>query len=164
MIRRPPRSTRTDTLFPYTTLFRSVNNNCSTGSTALYLARQMVESGAADCVPAVGFEQMVPGALGMAFNDRKRTLDYHLSKQVEIQGWDDSVPMAAQQFGGAGVEYQRLHGTPDEGFGMISVKARGHEANKPLAIFREPISLDEVMASKRLYGPITRFQARKSVA
>src|SRR3546814_4605741 len=27
MIRRPPRSTRTDTLFPYTTLFRSVNSN-----------------------------------------------------------------------------------------------------------------------------------------
>src|SRR3546814_21166691 len=26
MIRRPPRSTRTDTLFPYTTLFRSPNN------------------------------------------------------------------------------------------------------------------------------------------
>src|SRR3546814_10820806 len=26
MIRRPPRSTRTDTLFPYTTLFRSVNS------------------------------------------------------------------------------------------------------------------------------------------
>src|SRR3546814_4853803 len=26
MIRRPPRSTRTDTLFPYTTLFRSVEN------------------------------------------------------------------------------------------------------------------------------------------
>src|SRR3546814_11490329 len=25
MIRRPPRSTRTDTLFPYTTLFRSAN-------------------------------------------------------------------------------------------------------------------------------------------
>src|SRR3546814_17980552 len=27
MIRRPPRSTRTDTLFPYTTLFRSVSEN-----------------------------------------------------------------------------------------------------------------------------------------
>src|SRR3546814_19754416 len=26
MIRRPPRSTRTDTLFPYTTLFRSLGN------------------------------------------------------------------------------------------------------------------------------------------
>src|SRR3546814_4406353 len=28
MIRRPPRSTRTDTLFPYTTLFRSVGKGC----------------------------------------------------------------------------------------------------------------------------------------
>src|SRR3546814_957341 len=28
MIRRPPRSTRTDTLFPYTTLFRSTWNEC----------------------------------------------------------------------------------------------------------------------------------------
>src|SRR3546814_13016230 len=28
MIRRPPRSTRTDTLFPYTTLFRSDGNGC----------------------------------------------------------------------------------------------------------------------------------------
>src|SRR3546814_18949031 len=28
MIRRPPRSTRTDTLFPYTTLFRSVGRSC----------------------------------------------------------------------------------------------------------------------------------------
>src|SRR3546814_8672713 len=28
MIRRPPRSTRTDTLFPYTTLFRSHSRNC----------------------------------------------------------------------------------------------------------------------------------------
>src|SRR3546814_6398046 len=44
MIRRPPRSTRTDTLFPYTTLFRSGNGTdflrlysvgaCGTGSAA----------------------------------------------------------------------------------------------------------------------------------
>src|SRR3546814_4118038 len=30
MIRRPPRSTRTDTLFPYTTLFRSVSRTVLT--------------------------------------------------------------------------------------------------------------------------------------
>ena len=34
----------------------NVNNNCSTGSTALFLARQVVESGAVDCVLAFGFE------------------------------------------------------------------------------------------------------------
>src|SRR3546814_1374542 len=37
MIRRPPRSTRTDTLFPYTTLFRSFNAGLSPdGITVLY--------------------------------------------------------------------------------------------------------------------------------
>src|SRR3546814_12000641 len=32
MIRRPPRSTRTDTLFPYTTLFRSPRESAMSGS------------------------------------------------------------------------------------------------------------------------------------
>src|SRR3546814_8562262 len=42
MIRRPPRSTRTDTLFPYTTLFRSVGNcMCNREGTAL---RKLVEA------------------------------------------------------------------------------------------------------------------------
>ena len=48
----------------------NVNNNCSTGSSALFLARQAVASGQLDCVLALGFEQMVPGALGVAFPDR----------------------------------------------------------------------------------------------
>src|SRR3546814_19131282 len=42
MIRRPPRSTRTDTLFPYTTLFRSVENPAEqrlAGKVAEILAR-----------------------------------------------------------------------------------------------------------------------------
>src|SRR3546814_4193137 len=38
MIRRPPRSTRTDTLFPYTTLFRSVRIHLSTLFTAVMMS------------------------------------------------------------------------------------------------------------------------------
>jgi acetyl-CoA acyltransferase len=41
----------------------NVNNNCATGSSALFLARQAVQSGAVDCALAVGFEFMQPGAL-----------------------------------------------------------------------------------------------------
>ena len=137
----------------------NVNNNCSTGSTALYLARQMVEAGVADCVLAVGFEQMLPGALGMMFADRKRTLDMALVRQDELQAKDDRSPFAAHQFGGAGLDHQARYGTSDEVFGMISVKARRHAANNPMALFRDAITLDEVMASKHLYGPITRLQA-----
>lgn len=41
----------------------NVNNNCSTGSSALYLAKQIVESGNADCILAFGFEKMERGSL-----------------------------------------------------------------------------------------------------
>src|SRR3546814_1740818 len=37
MIRRPPRATRTDTLFPYTTLFRSISTAIQNGCNAVYL-------------------------------------------------------------------------------------------------------------------------------
>src|SRR3546814_7255853 len=57
MIRRPPRSTRTDTLFPYTTLFRStkfVKQLVARGGTVLFVgtkraARELVASEAARC-------------------------------------------------------------------------------------------------------------------
>ncbi len=137
----------------------NVNNNCSTGSTALYLARQTIETGAADCVLAVGFEQMTPGAPRVAFPDRRPTMGFHFSKMMELQGFDEAAPPASQLFGGAGVEYQKRYGVSDEVFAMISVKARRHAANNPLAVFREPLTLEEVLASPRLYGPVTRFQA-----
>ena len=48
----------------------NVNNNCSTGSTALYLAAQAIRGGLADCVLALGFEKMQPGSLGGGAEDR----------------------------------------------------------------------------------------------
>ncbi|MBL7537534.1 lipid-transfer protein, partial [Escherichia coli] len=72
---------------------------------------------------------------------------------------DEGAPLVAQQFGGAGLDYQSRYGAPDDVFGMIAVKARAHAANNPLALFRDPLTLDEVMASTHLHGPLTRFQA-----
>ncbi|MCL4714359.1 MAG: lipid-transfer protein [Hyphomonadaceae bacterium] len=137
----------------------NVNNACSTGSTALYLARQMVEAGVADCVLAVGFEQMAPGAIGAVFSDRKYIGECMGKAMLDLQGFDPAVPFAAQQFGGAGADYQKRYGAKDETFARISVKARAHAANNPLAIFRDPVTLEEVMTSKHLYGPVTRLQA-----
>src|SRR4051794_29857786 len=56
----------------------NVNNNCSTGSTALYLAAQAVRSGTADCALALGFEKMKPGSLGSTFEDREQPLLKHM--------------------------------------------------------------------------------------
>lgn len=137
----------------------NVNNACATGSTALYLARQMVELGAADCVLALGFEQMTPGAIGSAYSDRKHVGDSGLQAMLAHQEFDPDVPYAAQQFGGGGLDYQKRYGTKDETFAQIAVKARRHAANNPLAIFRTPLTVEEVMESKHLCGPITRYQA-----
>src|SRR3546814_9642526 len=79
-----------------------------------------------------------------------------------VQGEDERAPWAAQLFGGGGRDYQERYGAKDETFAKISVKARRHAANNPLAIFRDPISLEEVMASPKLYGPLTRLQARSA--
>ena len=84
----------------------NVNNNCSTGSTALFLARQLVESGAVDCVLALGFEQMQPGRLSGQWTDRPSPFSRFDELCDEIAPYD--VPIALRYFGGAGKEYMEL--------------------------------------------------------
>lgn len=136
----------------------NVNNACATGSTALFLARQAVESGAVDVALAVGFEQMNPGALGMMYRDRKPIMEKQTEVVKAVQGWHDDAPMAAQFFGGAGREHQERYGTRDETFAKISEKARRHAANNPFAIFQAPLSVGDVMQSPKIFGPLTRYQ------
>ncbi len=136
----------------------NVNNNCSTGSSALWLARQAVAAGAAECVLALGFEQMRRGAIASFWDDRPDPLRRGSEAMFEIQERDEHIPIAAQYFGGAGIAYAAAHGTAPETFAKIAVKARKHAANNPYAVFRTPITEEEVLASPRIYGPLTRLQ------
>ncbi len=136
----------------------NVNNNCATGSSALFLARQAVESGMVDCALALGFEQMVPGALGAVFSDRPSPMKRFYKERKSMQDTDRGAPDAAQYFGGAGREYAEQYGTQTETFAKISVKARRHAANNPYAVFRNQLSVAEVMESPHIYGPLTRYQ------
>lgn len=133
----------------------NVNNNCSTGSSALWLARQAVASGTADCVLALGFEQMQPGALVNAFDDRPSPTARGENVASAQPGGDEAAPMAAKLFGGAGLEYMKRYDVSNEVFGRVSVKARTHAGQNPLAVFRDPIDLDTVMSSKNIWGPLT---------
>jgi len=135
----------------------NVNNNCSTGSTALMLARQAIEGGVAECVLALGFEQMEKGALQAKWTDRTNPLDKHVGVMNDQQGVNEA-PFAAQMFGGAGREYRWRYGAKRETFGRVAVKARQHASRNPLALFANTLSLDEVMASPEVFDPLTRFQ------
>lgn len=136
----------------------NVNNACATGSTALFLARQAVECGAVDCALALGFEQMNPGALVSQFRDRKSPMRRLHEVVLQAQTWEQDTPGAAQYFGGAGQEYSQKYGTKRETFAKISEKARKHAANNPFALFRDPLTVEEILASKHIYGPLTRYQ------
>jgi sterol carrier protein 2 len=135
----------------------NVNNNCSTGSSALMLAAQAVAGGLAECVLAVGFEQMEKGALSAKWTDRTNPLDKHANLMSEVQGFNQAPP-AAQMFGGAGREYRWKHGTKRETFAKISAKARQHASKNPYALFKNVLSVEEVMASPEVFDPLTRYQ------
>jgi acetyl-CoA acyltransferase len=135
----------------------NVTNNCATGSSALFLARQAVEHGIADVVLALGFEQMQRGALGALWNDRPSALD-SFQDVLESERGTSGAPIAAQFFGAAGEEYATQYGIGADTYAQISVKARKHAANNPYAVFRDPVSVDEVLASPHIYGPLTRLQ------
>jgi sterol carrier protein 2 len=136
----------------------NVNNNCSSGSSALFLARQAVSSGAAECVLAFGFEQMQRGALRSQWDDRPDPLGRFAAVAHEAQGAQEGVPVAAQYFGGAGRHYADRYGTSPETFAAISVKSRRHAADNPYAVFREPVTVEQVLGSGDVFGPLTRLQ------
>jgi acetyl-CoA acetyltransferase len=137
----------------------NVNNNCSTGSSALWLARQAVASGSADVVLAVGFEQMNPGALGVIFTDRADVFgEFTHTRDAVVGVPPPEVPLPATFFGAGGQAYVEEYGIDPATFAHITVKSRRHAAANPYAVFRNPLTVDEVLASPRIYGPLTRFQ------
>jgi acetyl-CoA acetyltransferase len=137
----------------------NVNNNCSTGSTALFMARQAIESGAIDCVLALGFEQMKPGALGAVFTDRPSAFDEFdaaAEKLIDAQG----IPLALRYFGGAGLSHMKKYGTPLTSFAKVRAKASRHAKHNPLALFRKEVSADDVMNDQVIWpGVMTRLMA-----
>jgi acetyl-CoA acetyltransferase len=135
----------------------NVNNNCSTGSSALFLARQAVASGVVDCALALGFEQMANGALGAGFTDRTSPFARFDEAEALVRPVDAQAPMAPRYFGGAGQEHMDRFGTSVSTFAKISVKARAHAAHNPYAVFREPVTEEQVLASPAIVGPLTRL-------
>ncbi|XP_068395995.1 sterol carrier protein 2 [Eschrichtius robustus] len=135
----------------------NVNNNCSTGSTALFMARQLIQGGLADCVLALGFEKMEKGPLGLTFSNRTNPIDKHLEVLINKYGLS-SHPVASQMFGFAGKEHMEKYGTKLEHFAKIGWKNHKHSVNNPYSQFQKEYSLDEVMASPKIFDFLTILQ------
>ncbi len=135
----------------------NVNNNCSTGSTALFMAKQFVEGGLAECTLALGFEKMEKGSLGIKYTDRTNPIDKHFGAMVELRGLAQA-PGAAQLFGNAGREHMERYGTKPEHFAKIGHKNHKHSVNNPYSQFRDEYSLEDIMDAPMVYDPLTKLQ------
>ena len=135
----------------------NVNNNCSTGSTALFMAKQFVEGGMAECALAVGFERMEKGSLGIKFTDRVNPLDKHFGLMVELCGLGQA-PGAPQMFGNAGREHMEKYGTTPEQFAKIAQKNHHHSVHNPRSQFRDDYTLEQIMDAKMIWEPLTKLQ------
>ncbi|KAI8145011.1 thiolase-like protein [Fennellomyces sp. T-0311] len=136
----------------------NVNNNCSTGSTALLQARNAVASGMVDCAMALGFERMFPGSLKSNFSDRTPPLDHVHSLMTQQVGYNNNAPRAPQIFGNAGIEYMRRYGATDDHLAKIAEKNHRHSAKNPYSQFRDIYTLDQIKQSPTIYGPLTKLQ------
>jgi len=134
----------------------NVNNNCSTGSTALYLAAKAIRGGLAQCTMALGFEKMQPGSLGSTFNDRAQPMANHMEAMAEIS--EVLFPPASWMFGAAGREHMQQYGSTAEHFAKIGYKNHLHSVNNPYAQFQESYSLEDILSARMIYDPLTKLQ------
>src|SRR4051794_27436045 len=135
----------------------NVNNNCSTGSTALFMAKQFIEGGIADTVLALGFEKMAKGSLGATFTDRTMPMDKHMMAMMELYPFE-SGPPAAQIFGNAGREHMERYGTTPEHFAKIAYKNHLHSTRNPYSQFQDEYSLEQILESPMMHAPLTKLQ------
>lgn len=135
----------------------NVNNNCSTGASALFLAKQLIENGQNDCIMALGFEKMERGSLSNKYNDRTNPLDKHMLEMNDLVGFSAGPP-AAQLFGNAGEEHMKRYGSKPEHFAKIAYKNHKHSVNNPYSQFRDEYTLDQIKNSTVVHRVLTKLQ------
>jgi len=128
----------------------NVNNNCSTGSTALFMAYNAIKFGQNDAVLALGFEKMQKGPLENQLPGLEK-----LKAETEKE---KKAPIAARMFGDAGRDHMEKYGTKPATFAKIAVKNHKHSVNNPRSQYQEACSIDEVLAARMVYDPLTILQ------
>lgn len=136
----------------------NVNNACASGSTALYLARQAIESGALDCALVVGFEEMPAGPV--IPDTTREYAGERIERVLNAGGCAQAPAMTARWFGAAGLAYLERYRANADLFAQVAVKSRRHAAHNPYALFTTPITVEQVLADKPIFGTaITRLMA-----
>ncbi|KAH9846608.1 thiolase-like protein [Lenzites betulinus] len=146
----------------------NVNNNCSTGSTALYNANMLIKGGLADCVLALGFERMARGSLGSAYPDRESPTkpfnDASAELEDSLSAGKNHGPGAPRMFANGGQEYFDKYGANIKHLAQIASKNHKHSVNNPYSQFRDGWSVEQVLAAPMINKQLTKYMCSPTSA
>ncbi|KAL3870088.1 hypothetical protein ACJMK2_042701 [Sinanodonta woodiana] len=141
----------------------NVNNNCSSGSSALMLTRRLIQSGMEECVMALGFEKMERG-LSERYTDRTSPVKRHMDHMVNI-GADAEIIQphmnnmtsdVIKLFAYAAREYlEKYPNAKSEDFVEIAFKNHKQSVNNLNASISREIPRDQIRSKLMLCSPIT---------
>ncbi|KAA1475435.1 thiolase-like protein [Dentipellis sp. KUC8613] len=137
----------------------NVNNNCSTGSTALFHAATLIRGGLADCTLALGFERMMPGSLGSMWKDRANPMRplSAATQAAEQRLGENHGPGAPRQFSNAAREYFERYGGGKGTLAKIAAKNHKHSVNNPYSQFRNGWTEEQVLAAPQITNELTKY-------
>ena len=137
----------------------NIENACASGSTALNQAWLAVASGYVDVALAVGAEKLYHpdkaltfAAMGSAL-DQDRLAEIFAELGGSREGGEASVFMDV--YAKAATEYMDRTGATQEDFARVAVKNHDHGALNPKAQYRTRFTLEEVLAARKISGPLT---------
>jgi acetyl-CoA acyltransferase len=121
-----------------------MGNFCASGSTAFREAVIAVMSGLYDVVLALGVEQL------SVRPEKGKPLT---SDGMEFEGEFGFTPPAF--FALVAEAYMHRTGATRETFAQVAVKNRAHARSNPYAQYRDPVTVEQVLSSKPVAGPLT---------
>jgi acetyl-CoA C-acetyltransferase len=105
---------------------------------------------------------MQPGAIDMVFPDRPGPIERHTRAVADMLGLDEQerqVPPAVQFFGCQAELTKKAYDIDDTVLAEISKKARRHAEHNPNAIFREPLSTEQILAGEPVFRGLRKLFA-----
>lgn len=121
----------------------NIENACTSGSTAFYLACNAISSGAVESALVVGAEKLYVPNVGL-INSGANELDTRLGL------------VTPASFALRAARHMLDFGTTVEQLARVAVKNRRHARDNPVAQFREPLTIEEVLAAPVIADPLTR--------
>lgn len=139
----------------------NVENACASGSSAVHLAVAAIEAGQSDLVLVVGAEKLTHEDKRRSFEAIGTAVDLERLDQIERDLYgaepaaDGDRSLFMDIYADMAKHYMARSGATEADFAAVAVKNHDHAVHNPVAQYRDPVTVEQVLESRRISGPLT---------